>query len=94
MTSKLRWLVPFVALAAIAWLPQPAPLLRRRCAAGRCSHDARYDPATTKVLVANKIVPLPTAAPTSTSNDVVRPVDRLWVPDLGWAPRRRHARPD
>ena len=40
MTRKLRWLVPFLALAAT----MAAGTAKRRCradgAAGRCSHDA------------------------------------------------------
>jgi hypothetical protein len=60
MHPKLRWLVPFLALAAIA-VPGPA--------GAAAAPTVRLDgvrttlwtnPATTKVLLANKIVPLPT----------------------------------
>ena len=60
MNHKLRWLVPFVALAAIA-VASPAgaagaPTVRL----DGVRTTLWTDPATTKVLLGNKIVPLPT----------------------------------
>jgi len=60
MTSKLRWLVPFVALAAIAVAAPAGAAAAPMVRLDGVRTTLWIDPATTKVLLANKIVPLPT----------------------------------
>ena len=60
MTRKLRWLVPFLALAAIAVAGPAGAAAAPTVQLDGVRTTLWTDPATTKVLLANKIVPLPT----------------------------------
>jgi len=60
MTRKLQWLVPFVALAAIAVAAPAGAAAAPTVRLDGVRTTLWTDPATTKVLLANKIVPLPT----------------------------------
>ena len=60
MNRKLRWLVPFLALAAIAVTGPAGATAAPTVQLDGVRTTLWTDPATTKVLLANKIVPLPT----------------------------------
>jgi hypothetical protein len=60
MNHKLRWLVPFLALAAIAVVGPAGAAAAPTVRLDGVRTTLWTDPATTKVLLANKIVPLPT----------------------------------
>lgn len=60
MNHKLRWLVPFLALAAIAVAGPAGAAAAPTVRLDGVRTTLWTDPATTKVLLANKIVPLPT----------------------------------
>jgi len=60
MTRKLQWLVPFVALAAIAVAAPAGAAAAPMVRLDGVRTTLWTDPATTKVLLANKIVQLPT----------------------------------
>ena len=66
MTRKLRWLVPFLALAATMVAGTASAAAAPTVQLDGVRTTLWTDPATTKVLLANKIVPLPTTAPAST----------------------------
>ena len=60
MTRKLRWLVPFLALAATMVAGTASAAAAPTVHLDGVRTTLWTDPATTKVLLANKIVPLPT----------------------------------
>jgi hypothetical protein len=60
MTRTFRWLVPFLALAAIAVTGPAGAAAAPTVQLDGVRTTLWTDPATTKVLLANKIVPLPT----------------------------------
>ena len=60
MNHKLRWLVPFLTLAAIAVASPAGAAAAPTVRLDGVRTTLWTDPATTKVLLANKIVPLPT----------------------------------
>ena len=60
MTRKLRWLVPFLALAATMVAGTASAAAAPTVQLDGVRTTLWTDPATTKVLLANKIVPLPT----------------------------------
>jgi len=60
MTRKLRWLVPFLALAATMVAGTASAAAAPTVQMDGIRTTLWTDPATTKVLLANKIVPLPT----------------------------------
>ena len=60
MTRKLRWLVPFLALAATMAVGTASAAAAPTVHLDGVRTTLWTDPATTKVLLANKIVPLPT----------------------------------
>jgi hypothetical protein len=60
MAHKLRWLVPLLALAAVAVAGPAAATAAPMAQLDGVRTTLWTDPATTKVLLANKIVPLPT----------------------------------
>ena len=60
MTCKLRWLVPFLALAAIAVAGPAGAAAAPTVRLDGVRTTLWTNPATTQVLLANKIVPLPT----------------------------------
>ena len=60
MTRKLRWLAPFLALAATMVAGTASAAAAPTVQLDGVRTTLWTDPATTKVLLANKIVPLPT----------------------------------
>ncbi len=60
MTRKLRWLAPFLALAATMVAATASAATAQTVQLDGVRTTLWTDPATTKVLLANKIVPLPT----------------------------------
>jgi hypothetical protein len=60
MTRKLRWLAPFLALAATMMVGTASAAAAPTVKLDGVRTTLWTDPATTKVLLANKIVPLPT----------------------------------
>jgi hypothetical protein len=60
MNRKLRWLVPFLALAAIAVVAPAGAAAAPTVQLDGVRTTLWTDPGTTKVLLENKIVPLPT----------------------------------
>ena len=60
MTRKLRWLVPFLVLAATMVAGTASAAAAPTVQLDGVRTTLWTDPATTKVLLANKIVPLPT----------------------------------
>lgn len=60
MTRKLRWLVPFLALAATMVAGTASAAAAPTVHLDGVRTTLWTDPATTKVLLSNKIVPLPT----------------------------------
>ena len=96
MTRKLRWLVPFLALAATMVAGTASAAAAPTVQLDGVRTTLWTDPATTKVLLANKIVPLPTYG---TYVDVkwtsTGPLHRVRLPDHQRPGRRGHAgRPD
>ena len=92
MTRKLRWLVPFLALAATMVAGTASAAAAPTVQLDGVRTTLWTDPATTKVLLANKIVPLPTYG---THVDVKwtpqGPSIGLWLPDPPRPGRRGHA---
>jgi hypothetical protein len=71
MTRKLRWLVPFLALASTMVAGTATAAAAPTVQLDGVRTTLWTDPATTKVLLANKIVPLPTRGTS---------VDVRWTP--------------
>ena len=82
MTRKLRWLVPFLALAATMVAGTASAAAAPTVHLDGVRTTLWTDPATTKVLLANKIVPLPTYGTARRREvDAAGPVGWLRLPD-------------